>query len=297
MKGLDFIILGVAKAGTTSLYHYLKQYPDICLPRTKETWFFDSINYYKGLTYYYNNYFLEDHCKKVMGEIASSYLYIPFVPGRIKECLPDIKLIAILRNPVHRAYSDWWMLYSLGIESLTFEDALADNLNRLESGVSFDNEDRWQEHLSAIAEKGQLKYRTYLDYGYYEKQLHRYLEYFPKEQLKVFIFEDLKNPGRLVREILEFLKIDSNLKLIDASPKNVAIPSRFIGRLIKMAGKIKIDKILPIQIKKIMTKIITRMHKKTKLNPLTKNWLFDHYCAHNKRLEKLLDIDLPWSVK
>lgn len=249
MKGLDFIILGVAKAGTTSLYHYLKQYPDICLPGTKETWFFDSINYYKGLTYYYNNYFLEDHCKKVMGEIASSYLYIPFVPGRIKECLPDIKLIAILRNPVHRAYSDWWMLYSLGIESLTFEDALADNLNRLESGVSFDNEDRWQEHLSAIAEKGQLKYRTYLDYGYYEKQLHRYLQYFPKEQLKVFIFEDLKkNPGRLVREILEFLKIDSILKLIDASPKNVAIPSRFIGRLIKMAGKIKIDKILPSQI-------------------------------------------------
>lgn len=101
----DFIGIGVQRAGTTRIYELLKQHSEICMPTyRKEVHYFDRY-YHKGERWYRS---LFDHCKgKIVGEITPAYIYDEKCAERIHKLLPDVKLIAILRNPIDRAYSQF----------------------------------------------------------------------------------------------------------------------------------------------------------------------------------------------
>src|SRR5947208_4822180 len=112
----DFLVIGAQRGGTTSLYHYLQAHPCIKLANTKDTHFFDK-KYNKGLTWYRGHFpiWLEKAYAQqvrrqtfVMGEASPSYLFHPHVPKRVKQALPHVKLIVLLRNPVDRAYSQYY---------------------------------------------------------------------------------------------------------------------------------------------------------------------------------------------
>src|SRR5437764_5111475 len=121
----DFLIIGTQRGGTTSLYHYLKTHPCVQLANTKDTHFFDK-KFNKGLSWYRGHFptrlgkYYTQRVRQqpfVTGEASPSYLFHPHAPGRVAQLLPSARLIVLLRNPVDRAYSQYFHAVKLGHES------------------------------------------------------------------------------------------------------------------------------------------------------------------------------------
>ena len=200
----NFIIIGAAKSGTTALYHYLKQHPQIYLSPIKETEFFafegDGLNF-KGpgdlpratITNFvdYQAQFQGVVNEVAIGEASPVYIYSSKAPERIKNYLPDVKLIAILREPVERAYSQYLMFIRDQREPLQdFAQAIEEEKNRKEQGWAWG----WR----------------YLELGFYYTQLKRYFDIFNSEQIRVYLYDDLKNnPKRVIEDICTFLNVDN----------------------------------------------------------------------------------------
>ena len=220
----SFLVLGAPKCGTSSLCHYLAQHPQVYLAPEKEPRFFDA-EYERGLDYYWSRYFPGWSGQAVAGEGRTYLLLLPFVPARIRESLPGARLIAILRNPVDRAYSHWWHRYTARNETLDFEPAIERNLEQIAAGVDFAGDDGprvWREglvHETAMAST----YRLYLDCGLYARQLRRYFETFPREQLQVVYTDDLVSDAEaVVRELWGFIGVAPDAELADLAPRNTA---------------------------------------------------------------------------
>ena len=134
----DFIVIGCQKCATTSLYDYLIQHPNISSATEKEIHFFDS-NYNVGITWYrsffptvFSKQFSKLRKEKfVTGEASPMYIFNPIVSKRILSILPNVKLIAILRNPIDRAYSHYNMQVKNGYETLSFEEAIKNEEKRI----------------------------------------------------------------------------------------------------------------------------------------------------------------------
>ena len=150
----NFLVIGAAKSGTSSLYMYLKQHPEIYMSPIKEPHFFsfddeskmtkgpgDPIH--KAITNFddYQAQFDGVTDEKAIGEASTSYLYRPEAPGRIHAMLPDAKLIVILRNPVDRAFSAYMHVVRDKREtSKDFAEALSKEESRKAAG--------WETHLA-----------------------------------------------------------------------------------------------------------------------------------------------------
>lgn len=174
----DFIVIGAQKAGTSSMYNVLSQYAGVQMASRTEVSFFD-LGFQRGLAHY-QSFFKHAEPDLVMGEVSPGYLYFEPVPKRIAECLPQVKLIASLRNPVQRAFSAWRMQISKGSETRPFSEAVREN-------------------------------PIYLDYGRYYQQLSRYYDLFPSEQILVLLFDDLQaTPDTFFSALLEFIEVDAN---------------------------------------------------------------------------------------
>lgn len=186
----NFLIVGAMRSGTTTLFHHLSQHPQAFLPPQKEVHFFD-LNYNKGVTWY-EKQFSGAKGQKVIGEGTQTYMYLPEVAPRIAALLGDIKLIAILRNPVERAYSHYWHNRSRGIDPLPFAEAIAAESERLKAGDP------------------SRRMFSYVDRGRYVHQLRRLCEHFSRENLHVILFDDLKkSPMETFQTLCGFLGIDT----------------------------------------------------------------------------------------
>ena len=208
-----FFVVGTAKAGTTSLYQYLQRFPEVLLSQPKETWYFDGPDYRPEGTRkdYLTRFYPDLKAQIVVGEVATSYLYVPYVAPRLKSTFPEARIVVVLRDPVTRAFSDWWMMYSSGYEPLEFEDAISENLQRLQHGpfleVSTDSS-YWCDHLALIERRQRILYRTYVDCGHYDLQLGRYYEVFGQEQVQVLIFEEVFQGDQMnLAQLSEFLSL------------------------------------------------------------------------------------------
>jgi len=204
----DFIIIGCQKCATTSLYDYLVQHPSILSAAQKEIHYFDS-NYNIGITWY-KSFFPTVFSKNmqklykrkfVTGEASPMYIFNSIVPKRMSKVLPHVKLIAILRNPIDRAYSHYNMQVKNGYETLSFEEAI----NSEEKRISGEREREEQnENYVGI----NLRDYSYLSRGLYVNQLKSWMNYFPKNQFLILSTEDLEdNPNLIVNQIFEFLEI------------------------------------------------------------------------------------------
>src|SRR6266487_1947701 len=110
MKCLDFIIIGAQKAGTTSLYHYLREHPGIYMPPEKEAPFFTSKgSFLRDWEQFAADYFGAASVEQRWGKATPAYMADPRVAARIHSLMPRVLLIALLRNPVERAYSHYMM--------------------------------------------------------------------------------------------------------------------------------------------------------------------------------------------
>jgi Sulfotransferase domain len=204
----DFIIIGAAKAGTTSLYGWLSGHPYVAPASTKEVHFFD-YNFFRGKDWYRAHFPLEssraeferEHGRPFLtGEASPSYISHYWAPQRIARMLPSVKLIVLLRNPVDRAYSQFSMSQREGEEELdSFEEALAKEDERLDG-----------ERARCMADSRYNSWPigcwSYLMRSRYAEQLERWLPLFPREQFLFLDSEALaRRPEQTLQGVYDFL--------------------------------------------------------------------------------------------
>jgi hypothetical protein len=200
----NFLIVGAAKSGTTSLYEYLRQHPDVFMPKWKELSFFIGDHY--GPLHkvkkpeYYKKVFDKVKNELAIGEASTSYLYDESAPKKIKEVLGLTKIIIILRNPVEMSYS----LYNHQVrkegETLkTFEEALEAEEDRLRD--------------LAFRKKCYGWHANYYYYhrGLYYEQVKRYLDTFPKQNVLILLFEELAEDAvQVTQRVFKFLGVNDS---------------------------------------------------------------------------------------
>jgi len=203
-----FIVIGAPKGGTTSLYHYLRQHPQIYMSVLKDSHFFlhdggsppmrgpsDSSREREMIKTWpaHQKQFRAARPDQVTGEVGVRYLDSPAACRAIRRRLPDVRLIAILRQPVERAYSHYCMYRRNGSEPCaTFEQALAAEPGRLQQG--------WFRGL-------------HQELGYYHRHLLPYFAHFPRDRICVLLYDDLKHdPQGLMRELFAFLGVDPDFE-------------------------------------------------------------------------------------
>ncbi len=200
----DFLIIGTQKAGTTSLYNYLIQHPQVIGNKTwKEVRYYDlPENYRQGWSWYLGCFPSKlEKGNRLTFDVSPSYLYFPEIPQRIKEDLGQIKMIVILRNPVDRAYSAWKMYHSFATNP-----KVAENNRKIGDHRTFSQ--AIDQELKGECEPGIYPY-DYINRGKYVEQLNNYYQYFDKDTLLLFSFEELQNNKKgLLNNTCNFLDIE-----------------------------------------------------------------------------------------
>lgn len=189
----NFLCIGASKCGTTTLYDILAQHPALFLPKKKEIKYFNvEENFGKGINWYKD--FFEGANEKRVGEFTPGYLYTDGCAERIVKSIgKDVKLIAILRNPIDRAISHYNHNVRGGGEHIPFRKAIEGEEQRLKES----------ENIRRIY--------SYLDRGRYAKQFKEFLKYFNKDQFLILSFENdlLNGKEEMMEKINTFLEIDS----------------------------------------------------------------------------------------
>lgn len=293
----NFLILGAAKSGTTTLYRLLGQHPDVLLSDAKETRFFD-IHYHLGLERYWHDHFGHWRGERAVGEATPIYLTLPFVVPRIRRDLPNAKLIAILRDPAERAYSEWWMLWVRGLERLPFEQAVRENLRQIERGETFEGaegERRWLENHYAIRRGDRILYRDHIQPGYYADHLERYFALFSRRSVKVLLLEDLgRDPEGMVRDVWAFLGLDPNHPVRPAQDRNAALSPTLapLMRVAQATGLARVVPHLPEALRARIKRAFSGVGKRPPMDPAVRLELVEHYAPSLVRLERFLGRDL-----
>lgn len=268
----NFFIVGPPKCATTSLYHYLKQHPEIFLSPTKETRFFD-LFYEKGIDYYESTYFNGVTKEKIIGEATATYGFLPFVAERLYADYPNAKLLFCLREPVERAYSEWLMRKASRTENLRFRDAIAANAHQ--KNITLDGVNgakNWSNRFALLKKTRRQSFRVYLESSLYGQQLHTYYRIFPKDQVLVVFFDDLKkNPNRVLRTIYNFLGVDEAFELESLTIKNPHTKAKnyisYLSKIVGFENTRKVWKLMPNSVRKA---IWSRLNKRAVPPPLSK---------------------------
>jgi hypothetical protein len=204
----DYLIIGAQRAGTTSLHRYLVQHPGVrTMLRRKGVHFFDT-SYGRGIDWYASRFPTKLYAwyvarrqgvDLITGEASPYYLFHPHVPARVAEHLPHVKLIALLRDPVQRAYSQYQHEVSRGFETLPFEEAIEAEPARLAGET--------QRMLAEpLYNSYSHQHHSYMARGRYDEQLARWRALFPPEQLLVVTSERFfGEPERTFARVLDFL--------------------------------------------------------------------------------------------
>jgi sulfotransferase family protein len=210
----NFFVIGANRSGTTSLHEYLNQHPDVYMSPVKEPSYFapkarrthplwpnratpaESLDDYLAL-------FAGSEGETAIGESSTAYLSSPQTPTLIRESVPEAKLVAVLRNPVDRAFSGYCLHRSWGTEDLSFPDAVSAELD----------------HDDAVGGRR----RGYVLLGFYGRYLTGYLEHFERDHLRVYLYEDLvADPDALLHDLFEYLDVDASFVPATATRHNAA---------------------------------------------------------------------------
>lgn len=209
----NFFVIGAAKAGTTSLYSYLGQHPQIFMPRLKELGFFQvDEEFERGLSVLLRQHYQGAQGFLARGEATPTYLYNEFVAERIAVTLPvsSHRFLVLFRDPVERAYSAYLHMVRLKVETETFERGLELEPVRI-------RDDIYRSYSHA-----------YVQAGMYARFLEPWIERFGRPRVLPVFSEELRNdPAAVMREICEFLEVDPGFEFDASRRLNVASDTRF----------------------------------------------------------------------
>lgn len=261
----NFLVIGAQRSGTSWLAQNLRRHPQVFLPKVKEIHFFDR-HYEKGMEWY-ESHFDGRKDEPAVGEATPAYLHGAYskrdIPALIRQHLPDAKLIACLRNPVDRAYSNY-------LQNLANFDE-----NR---GLSF------EEKLAATPEILQI--------GEYATQLERYYAHFPREQIHLVLYDDVeREPLAVLRSIYSFLGIDPAFTSgVESVRRNAAVGKRnlarsktlwYVERVLAKAGLVAASERLRT----------SNVKPQPRIDAGTRARLKEHYRPKNAQLSTLLGRD------
>lgn len=235
MNKPTFLVIGAAKCGTTTVCDLVGDHPDVYMTTPKEPHYFSRLTKYHELRPWYSSLFEDAGAYEAAGEGSTSYSHphrIDFVVPRIRETLPQCRIIYMVRHPIRRLESDWKM--------------------RLREG-------RASESIYEAADR----HASLITFGLYWKHLQKYREYFPDEQLLVVFLEDLADhPGRVLRKILRHIEVDPSLGPDDPDrQRNAATQYREKGTLAatmrRLPGYERLRRNVPDRIVRLTKYILT----------------------------------------
>lgn len=273
-KWPNFFIVGVSKAGITSLYEYLKRVPGIYMSPVKESRYFapgdrpgHGIRPIRSKAKYLK-LFHSVKDEAAVGEASPSYLYGPEAPKLIHEVVPYARIIMILRDPVERAYAHYLMWLRETWESRPFDEAV--------------REDR------------------YLKLGFYSEPVHRYLQIFGAPRVKILIFEEfIQDIKETVGDVLKFLDVNGKPPDGVAEAYNTfALPRGPLARLILRSNLLRSagHSLLPARLRRIVReRVLLKRADDPPMPQEAREILEELYRDDVQRLEKILARSLPWS--
>ena len=291
MRLPNFLVIGAAKSGTTTLYRYLQRHPQIYMSSVKETAFFAFEKEYKKGLEFYASFFEYTSKEQICGEASTDYTKYPLYPktaSRIAEILPNVKLIYIMRNPVDRAYAYYlhqWIRNNPKIINKSFEECL-----------SYSEE--------------------YVNASNYMMQIKNYLQFFPKSSFLFILMEDmLQKPTETLKKTLEFLEVDSqinitNNEIIKANDRNdlyeIKLRTKLLSPFQNLPGYELLKVMLPEDSRRALYRIFiqnspygTKAKNNYQFPPLTDETrikLIEKFAPLNRELGGFINRDLSyWS--
>lgn len=305
----DFFIVGAAKAGTTSLYHYLEQHPQIYMSPIKEPNHFSSDTLLEALrpsaikrlqalhipeflksdmSHKIHRAYITDRAeylqlfrfadpKKKTGEASPAYLYSKVAAAAIYAYNPKAKIIIILRDPVQRAFSHYLMDRKLAFTTSTFEEALEED--------------------KAHQPKSWGSTSLYLELGAYYEQVKRYYSIFPPEQIFLILSTELRQQtSKTIKNLYRFLEVDENFTPSTSEQHNAAVVPRnaLVFKLLRFSTlRVKIRRMLKNgKIKNWLRKIAFTPPESTRPDEKTILKLRDFYREDINKLSQLTGKDL-----
>ncbi|MEJ7706836.1 MAG: sulfotransferase domain-containing protein [Nocardioidaceae bacterium] len=222
-----YLIVGTKRGGTTSLAAWVYQHPQVAPCRNnKGTHYFD-INYWRGPKWYFSRFEKPRDGWTITGEASPYYMYHPAGAERIAATLPEVKLIAVLRDPVERAWSQYRYEVARGHETESVERALELEPERIRGE---------RERLMADPKYPGMPYRHngYLERGHYAEQLERIYAKFPRDQMLVLCSEEMyRDPNGQLARVWKFLDLDPMDSLEGTQARNANLTSENVPPAIR----------------------------------------------------------------
>ncbi|MBX2828738.1 MAG: sulfotransferase [Flavobacteriaceae bacterium] len=297
---IDFFVVGAARSGTTSLYNYLDQHPGIFLSKVKELNHFSKVESNdrtdydrpkKGESYHtkiiksfeiYKGLFSQTQPGQIKGDVSPSYLWGSHTAKRIHDHNPKAKIIITLRNPMERAFSHFVMNY----------------------GVGYDREADFGKALKAKQDRVWGGGNLYLEWSTYFEAVKSYFELFPKEQIKLLVFEDwIKEKDQTLQEVFQFLGIDPNFTVDHTIQHNKKVAYKNIGFLNFLRGRFLkgfIKSVLPGRLReKVKERFFTDENMNIEFDPKLRDELVVYFSDDVAQLEALVEVPLleKWGLK
>jgi hypothetical protein len=262
----EFVIIGAVKAATTWLHGQLQGNPAVYLPDPEPHFF--SREYDRGLAFY-TDFFKAAAPGQLLGEKSADYLAHPLAPGRLGQVLPNVPLVVQLRNPIERAYSDYKMLYRRGT---------------IRGGP--------ETYLTTTS----AEHSRFLKDGLYARHLRRWLDHFPRDRIKVLLYEDIKShPESTVRAICRHIGAPEHFapdlgsrRFNDGSSRLLPLGMRRVLKPLK--GLVK-----PLRTNPAFEgarNLLAREIAYPPLTPKLRAWLADYYADDVSDLSKLIGRDV-----
>jgi Sulfotransferase family len=311
----NFFIVGAPKAGTSSLYHYLDQHPDIYMSPIKEPCYFSLESRPENFVPYlrargerteretheylqgpmdrklsggivrewddYRRLFAHVSGERAVGEASVAYLWSKTAAAGIAERFPEARILMVLRSPADRAFSQYLHALSDCHISQSFREYVKASLRHSGEGMGI--------------------HEPFLEMGFYAEQVQRYLKYFPRDQIGIWFYEEtLVRPREFMREVLEFLGVDPEFEP-DTSTR---YHEPRIARLVKpnqMLQRLRVvemcRRITPAPIKSLLRRVVYRPKGSVQMLQEDRALMLDFYRSDIHRLEEILGRDLgAWLV-
>lgn len=216
MKKVDFFIIGAQKCGTTSLFHYIKDHPVVCVSDPKEVVYFSRDDTYKKGIEYFEEFFQKCNGDEILGTADVRLLTSNKAPERLYEYNAEAKLIVCLRDPVERAFSAYLMALRNGWETpdISFEEAM----NREKAKAQEEEEKSSKEAFHV----------RYIKNGMYYKHIKNWLKYFNADQIIFVTADELKtNTNQVLTQVCQFIGVNSDFQVDTSKQYNTVANPRF----------------------------------------------------------------------
>lgn len=275
----NFFIVGAQKAGTTSLYHYLAQHPQIYMSPVKEPSYFapeqcpaDCVPSWEA----YLRHFAEVCDEPAVGEATATYLWSETAARNIAARVPDAKIIISLRNPIERAFSQYLHMLTQGATRNSFREQI---------------------QLGLSCRRGQFSLLwPFLELGNYYEQIVRYLDVFPRSQIHVLYYEQLERvPLQVVQSLYSFLGVDAGFVADVGYRHNQPRVHRFTKTtfFLRRSGAWRhVRRLVPEPLLPHLRKVLFRPRESLQIAPEDRAFLAGYYREDVIKLSLLLDRDL-----